>query len=392
MPAWSGVLFSGPGLWHDEEMSSASFVSSTPPHLLALFSGGLDSVLAARLVQAQGRRVTGLHFISPFFGKPQQLNSWQEEYGVDILPVDVSEAYVRLLLDGPAHGYGKNLNPCVDCKILMLTKARELLAELGAQGIVSGEVLGQRPMSQRRDALDIISREAGVRDLLVRPLCAKKLLPTAVEEAGILDRDRLMDLWGRGRSGQLALARQFGITRIPTPAGGCLLAEKESARRYWPVLRRLPSPTPQDFHIANAGRQFWHGPHWLAIGRNKEANERLEALAGPRDLVFSLRDMPGPLGLGRQWPGLVWTPETVRAAAAAVLSFSTKVRQLGKEAAVLVAEGGREGARQEVLLARPMEPAACGWEDPAYETFIEEKRACCKIAGQVDGQGEDDFN
>ncbi|AGW14437.1 putative Thiamine biosynthesis protein [Megalodesulfovibrio gigas DSM 1382 = ATCC 19364] len=354
-------------------MSPSSF------HALALFSGGLDSVLAARLVLAQGRRVTGLHFVSPFFGKPQLLPAWQEMYGLDLVPVDVSDAYVRLLLDGPAHGYGKNLNPCVDCKILMLARARQLLAEYGAQCIVSGEVLGQRPMSQRRDALDIISREAGVRDLLVRPLCAQKLAPTPVEEAGILDRARLRDFWGRGRSGQLTLARELGITSIPTPAGGCLLAEKESVRRYWPVLRRVPAPSPVDFHIANAGRQFWNGQHWLAIGRNREANERLEALAGPQDLVFTLRDMPGPLGLGRQWPGLRWTAETVRTAAAAVLSFSSKVKELRKEAAVVVCGAGH----QETVIAMPQPPESIGWLDPSFAVFLEEKRALCKTAGQV---------
>lgn len=369
-------LFLMPRVWYPEKMAS---VSSSAYHALALFSGGLDSVLAARLVLAQGRRVTGLHFVSPFFGKPQLLAQWQDTYGLDLVPVDVGEAYVRLLLEGPTHGFGKNLNPCVDCKILMLSTARRLLEEYGAQCIVSGEVLGQRPMSQRRDALDIISREADVRDLLVRPLCAKKLAPTAVEEAGILDRSQLRDFWGRGRGGQLALAREFGITSIPTPAGGCLLAEKESVRRYWPVLRRVPMPTPGDFHIANAGRQFWNGVHWLAIGRNREANDRLEALAGPQDLVFTLRDMPGPLGLGRQWPGLRWTGETVRAAAAAVLSFSSKVKQLRKEAVVLV----QGGEHRETVIAMPQTPESLGWMDPSFEVFLEEKRALCKTAGQV---------
>lgn len=347
-------------------------------HALALFSGGLDSVLAAKLVQAQGRRVTGLHFISPFFGKPHLIDHWQATYGLDIVPVDVGQEYVeKLLVAGPPHGFGKVLNPCVDCKVLMLSRAKELLDEYGAQCIISGEVLGQRPMSQRRDALDIISKDAGVRDLLVRPLCAKKMAPTPIEEAGILDRDQLMDLWGRGRTGQLELAKRLGVMEIPTPAGGCYLAEKESSRRYWPVLRHSPRPLSREFEIANNGRQFWKDGHWLSIGRNQETNEALESLVSEDDLLFMLRDIPGPLALGRQWPGQPWSEAMIKEAAAVLLSFSNKAKKVEGDVAVEV----RQGEWVDVIETRPQGPEALHWTDPSYDVFIEEKRKLFKVSG-----------
>lgn len=360
------------GLWHHVGMTT-----SAPPHVLALFSGGLDSILAARLVQEQGRRVTCLHFVSPFFGKPHLLEGWRATHGLDIIPVDVGEEYVSLLRQGPPHGYGKVLNPCVDCKVLMLRKARELLTELDAQAIVSGEVLGQRPMSQRRDALDIISRDAGVRDLLVRPLCARHLAPTRAEEEGVLDRSRLESFWGRGRNAQMALAERLGITEIPTPAGGCLLAEKESALRYWPILN-LPqpgdgAPSARDFHIANVGRQLWKGSQWLAIGRDREANARLAALAeapGAQDALLATRDVPGPFALARHWPGHPWTPEELAEAASLLLRFSPKARQQPEPVAVRCMRGGQET----ILLARPAEPAALGWFPPSLDALLAGKK------------------
>ncbi|MEG2139801.1 MAG: tRNA(5-methylaminomethyl-2-thiouridylate) methyltransferase, partial [Bilophila sp.] len=169
------------------------------PHAVALFSGGLDSILATRLIQEQGLVVRCLHFVTPFFGKPHLIPHWEEVYGLSIEAVDVSEAYIRLLLERPEHGFGKVLNPCVDCKILMMRTAREIMARLGATFLISGEVLGQRPMSQRRDTLNVIRREGAVRDTLLRPLCAQHLDPTEPELSGLVDRSRLLSIFGRGR-------------------------------------------------------------------------------------------------------------------------------------------------------------------------------------------------
>ena len=257
-------------------------MNTSTPHAFALFSGGLDSILAARLIMEQGLVVRCLHFVTPFFGKPQLIPHWEKVYGLEVEAVDVGEAFVRLLRERPAHGFGKVMNPCVDCKILMMRKARELMKKWGASFLISGEVLGQRPMSQRRDTLNVIRRDAEVKESLLRPLSAQ-----------------LLD-----------------------PAGGCKLAEKENSRRYWPVLTRLKEPTVEDFELSNIGRQYWFGDHWLSMGRNEADNSALERLVRPGDAILRVRDFPSPFALARQLTP--WDNETLQDAASLVASYSPK--------------------------------------------------------------------
>jgi hypothetical protein len=347
--------------------------------VLALLSGGLDSILASRLLQAQGKKVLCLHFVTPFFGKPQLTGKWKEVYDLTVRPVDVSREFVDLLVRGPEHGFGKVLNPCVDCKILLLRKAREMMEQFGARVIITGEVLGQRPMSQRRDALNIIRREAGVRDVLLRPLCARRLEPTPAEVSGFIDRSGLLGFSGRSRKNQLDLAGKFGLTDIPTPAGGCRLTERESARAFWPVLRFLPRPEPADFLLARTGRQYWNLeaglPRWLCVGRNLADNGRLEAQAGEEDLLLEPVDHPGATALGRVLPGASWDDELVRSAAAFAASFSGKaVRHqaaTGENVAVRVFSRARGSA---VLSVAPRRDGT-GWREYPWEKAREEIRA-----------------
>ena len=272
-------------------------MNTSTPHAFALFSGGLDSILAARLIMEQGLVVRCLHFVTPFFGKPQLIPHWEKVYGLEVEAVDVGEAFVRLLRERPAHGFGKVMNPCVDCKILMMRKARELMKKWGASFLISGEVLGQRPMSQRRDTLNVIRRDAEVKESLLR-------------------------IVGRGRKSQMALADQMGLKEIPTPAGGCKLAEKENSRRYWPVLTRLKEPTVEDFELSNIGRQYWFGDHWLSMGRTEAGNSALERLVRPGDAILRVRDFPSPFALARQLTP--WDNETLQDAASLVASYSPK--------------------------------------------------------------------
>ncbi len=336
------------------------------PHALALFSGGLDSILAARLVQDQGITVRCLHFVSPFFGKPQLVPHWESSYGLSIETVDISDDYIRMLRQRPEHGFGKVMNPCVDCKILMMRRAAAILRERNASFLISGEVVGQRPMSQRRDTLNVIRRDGDVRDILLRPLSAKLLDPTAAERDGLVDRDRLLHFSGRGRRSQLELAEQMGITEIPTPGGGCKLAEKENARRYWPVLTRLPEPASHDFELANVGRQFWAGNHWLALGRNASDNQALETLLRPGDMLFRLRDVTGPLGLARPFAGS-WDIEHARDAASLVASYAPRavqhVEEHGGTVAVRVNFGNGEEAVADVV---PTRKTAFFWGMPEF--------------------------
>jgi len=341
---------------------------------VALFSGGLDSLLAVRLIEKQGLKVKCLHFTSPFFGDARRTAYWQDRFGLDIDAVDVGDGMARLLAQGPAHGFGSTLNPCVDCKILLLREAKARMTGYGARCIISGEVLGQRPMSQRRDTLHVILRDAGVKDLLVRPLSAKLLPESAVEASGLIDREKLCGLWGRGRKGQFALAEQFALPEIPTPAGGCKLTDREKARCYWPILAHVPNPAAAEFHLANSGRQFWSnagtGPHWLCVGRRQDDNERLERTAFPGDALFSLVDFPGPLAVGRQFDAQPWPEHVLRDAAGFMASFAPKaVRWQGTVRVRVSLE--RHGVELDV---RPARETPCAWGERSWEAVREEIR------------------
>ena len=314
---------------------------SDSPQIIVLFSGGLDSLLTVKLLESQGLAVRCLHFYSPFFGGEAVAARWRKTYGLDIACQDVGPQFAEMLRQRPEHGFGKVLNPCVDCKILLLREARKYMESVGAKALATGEVLGQRPMSQRRDTLNVILRDAGVSDILLRPLCAHHLSPTPVEESGLVDRSRLLGIWGRGRTEQLALAKKFGITEIPTPGGGCRLTERENARRYWLALTRLPEPTTGDFTLANLGRQFWHSQgdahYWLCVGRNSADNDLLAAAAGSDDLILRMRDMPGPLALARN--GALWPEEVLRTACQMTASYAPKAVATGGDVYVRARRG-----------------------------------------------------
>ncbi|HIQ37782.1 MAG TPA: thiamine biosynthesis protein, partial [Desulfocapsa sulfexigens] len=197
---------------------------------LALFSGGLDSILAVKLVASQGVRVLAVKFVTPFFDyelleDPEKYTQEiMAKYGIEVILHDLSHNYLDLL-HNPSHGFGKNFNPCIDCKILMCSRAKEMMAKYGASFLISGEVLGQRPMSQRRDTLRVIERDSDNDGLLLRPLSAKLMDPTKAETEGWIDREKLLNFSGRGRSRQIKLAKEYGIVDFPAPAGGCILAD-----------------------------------------------------------------------------------------------------------------------------------------------------------------------
>jgi hypothetical protein len=341
---------------------------------LGLFSGGLDSILAIKLVQEQGIGVTGLHCVSPFFGNSGKVPYWRKLYDLDIEVVDISEEFVSMLLRGPEHGFGSVFNPCVDCKILMLKRAKAIKDACGADFIISGEVLGQRPMSQRRDTLNIIRRDAGVKEALLRPLSARHLDQTEAELSGLVDRERLLDISGRGRNKQMALAERMALPDIPTPSGGCRLTEKENARSYWPVLAYTPSPKAIDFILANTGRQYWHVEAGgfafrLIMGRNQEDNIKIIQLAGERDFLFKIEEFPGPIALGRFF-GTEWPLEAVLSAAAFTASHSAKAtRHAGQSLtpiAVRVHSGSLDAFGQTVYVQPNREPGF-GWKEFSWD-------------------------
>ncbi len=275
---------------------------------LSLFSGGLDSILATRVVMEQGVEVEAIQFVTPFFnydilhdieGHKQKMLA---QYGISVEVEDISAGYLQLL-HNPAHGFGKNFNPCIDCKIMMFTRAKQLLVEKGASFLITGEVLGQRPMSQRRDTLNVIARDSGTKSILLRPLCAQFMNETLPEAEGWVDRQKLLRMSGRSRSPQIALAKEYGITDFPSPAGGCILADPILSQRIAQLyssesVLKSVEITATDIRVLLIGRQFLlPGGGWLIVGRDEKDNNRLEKLAKAEDAVLFMDDWPGPLAV-----------------------------------------------------------------------------------------------
>ena len=196
---------------------------------VVLFSGGLDSILALKLIQEQGIEVKGVNFKTPFFGLGEAFVI-AKDLDIDLEIIDITEELLKILKN-PKYGFGKNMNPCIDCHALMFKKAGEYMNKIGASFILSGEVLGERPMSQNRNSLSIIERESGLEGKILRPLSALLLTETIPEKGGLVDRNKLLDISGRSRKRQMKMADEMGIKDYPSPAGGCKLTEPSFSKR-----------------------------------------------------------------------------------------------------------------------------------------------------------------
>jgi len=269
---------------------------------LALISGGLDSLLAAKLIYDQGVEVIGVHFKIPFC--KVDIKKSFPEIGIKIIEVDLGEEFLKLILK-PRYGFGTNMNPCIDCKILMFSKAKAMMDELGAKFIITGEVLGQRPMSQNKQALQLIKKQSGLDDLLLRPLSAQFFPPTLAETEGWVKREKLLNFNGRRRNPQMQLAKNIGILKFAAPAGGCLLTDADFSRRLEELLAHQELNL-DNLALLNTGRHFRVGEKTrLVVGRNEKENNLLEQLAKPGDYLFSpQKNLAGPSALAR---GLITT-------------------------------------------------------------------------------------
>jgi tRNA-specific 2-thiouridylase len=238
---------------------------------LALFSGGLDSILAVKLMLEQGIDVVAVNFVSPFClcEKGSDVSKAAKRLGVPLKVVDVGAEYLKMVRN-PKHGYGKNMNPCVDCRIFILKKAKKIAAEIGADFIFTGEVLDERPMSQHYRALKLVEEEAGLKGKLLRPLSAKLLPATVMEKKGLVNRAKLLDIRGRSRKPQIKLAEEFNVKDYPSPAGGCLLTCKEYASKLRDLFKHKERCSLADVSLLKVGRHFRLGENKIVVGRNEE--------------------------------------------------------------------------------------------------------------------------
>ncbi|MDY6855400.1 MAG: hypothetical protein SWO11_11955 [Thermodesulfobacteriota bacterium] len=272
---------------------------------IALLSGGLDSTLAVKMILDQGIKVEAVTFISLFCTCTSSSSGCMEgkaaaeRLRVNLKVINISKEILTLIRK-PKYGYGKNMNPCIDCRIFMFKKAEEYRKEIGASFLITGEVLGERPMSQRRDAMRIIERDSGLGGLILRPLCAKLLEPSIPEIKGLVNREKLLDIQGRSRKPQIALAKELGINDYPCPAGGCLLTDPGFANRMRDLMEYNPEFSLNDVHLLKMGRHFRLSPKIkIIVGRNEKENKKLSSFALKGDLIFKALDFPGPTTIVR---------------------------------------------------------------------------------------------
>ena len=285
---------------------------------IGLISGGLDSMLAAKVLEEQGIDLLLVTFLTPFFS-PDAGTDAARSMGIPVRLIDMGVNHLEMLKN-PRYGYGKHMNPCIDCHALMLREAGGLMGEEGADFLFTGEVLGQRPMSQRRDSLRSVENLSGYPGRVLRPLSARLLAPTIPETEGLVDRERLLDIQGRSRKRQMALAVRYGIAQYPQPGGGCLLTKEGFVKKLRELLSRYPEAGPRELELLKWGRNFLMPEGAIClIGRNESDNQRLESLAVSGDVLLHVLDYPGPTGL---IPASSKAEKAIPLAAGMLLSYS----------------------------------------------------------------------
>ena len=266
------------------------------PKAISMFSGGLDSILATKLMLNQNIDVVALHFSNPFCFCVEGLKGIEEvtrQLGVPLKRVDVGREYLKML-QNPSHGYGKNINPCIDCRIFILRKAKVIAKNLNADFIFTGEVLNERPMSQHKQAMEIIEKETDLKNKILRPLSAKLFSQTDMEKLGIVDRTKLLAINGRSRKPQIKLAQKFGIEHYPSPAGGCLLTCKEYAKKLKDLFNHKKIISMKDIELLKVGRHFRLNKNKIIVGRSEKENNQLIELKAKSDYFFEVPDIGSP--------------------------------------------------------------------------------------------------
>jgi len=263
---------------------------------IALISGGLDSLLAVKIILDQGIEVMGVTFVTPFFSA-KKAKTAAKAISLPLTTVDITEEHLEML-KAPKYGFGKNMNPCIDCHTLMLKIAGGIMETQGADFIFTGEVLGQRPMSQTKQSLHVVAKNSGFQEYIIRPLSAQLLPETKPEIEGKVDRQRLFAIQGRGRKEQIELARIYGISDYPAPAGGCLLTDPPFSKRLRDLFTYKKDFRIRDIELLKYGRQFRiNGITKVIVGRNSYENDALTKLSEEEDVIITMPQFPGPTTL-----------------------------------------------------------------------------------------------
>ncbi|WP_304545163.1 argininosuccinate synthase domain-containing protein [Sulfurimonas microaerophilic] len=267
---------------------------------IALFSGGLDSTLAMKLIIDQGIEVLAINIATGFGStkdRREHMENMCRQVGAEFKIVDIQDEYLQDVLFDPKYGYGKHFNPCIDCHAKMFEVAKRIMKDEGASFLISGEVLGQRPMSQNKDALQTVLNESNCEGLLLRPMSAKRLAPTIPEIEGWVDREKLEDIMGRSRDRQMELAKEIGLTDFESPGGGCLLTDENFGKKMWDFIK-YDTFEKQDIPVMKHGRHFrLENGAKLVIGRDKDENEFLQNIENEKFFHIRTVGLPGPHAL-----------------------------------------------------------------------------------------------
>lgn len=297
---------------------------------IVLFSGGLDSQLVIRILQSQKIEIVALHFVLPFgagcCSDQKCVFNFTQVNGVKLEIVDCSQGknlqeYLEIVKT-PQFGHGTGINPCIDCRIFILKKAKELLKKLKADFIATGEVLGERPMSQHLRALKIIEKETGLENKILRPLSAKLLPETDAEKNGLVNREKLLAITGRRRLPQIELAKKYDLKNYPQPAGGCLLCEKEFSKRFLSALENLGDLNENDVELLKIGRHHWQDKTLIVLGHNQKENEKITKLANLADVLIEPENFAGPTALIR---GKEISEDIIKETKETIIKYSKKI-------------------------------------------------------------------
>lgn len=286
----------------------------------ALFSGGLDSILAVLRMQKLGYTVLPIFFSTPFFGSDKAQET-ANKMGFDLIVHDLTDLHLKML-ENPKYGYGKNMNPCIDCHGLMFHEAGRLMKEYNVDFIISGEVMGQRPMSQRKDALNAVGKLSGIKDLLVRPLSQKLLSDTLPIREGWVIKDEMLDIQGRNRKRQMKMAEDYGIKFYPSPGGGCLLTDAGFTRKLKDLMQHNMMNKISIEFLKTSRHLRLNDNVKLIIGRNEKENNVIGELAN-NEIILQAKDFPGPLGIIQSNEKL--TIEDIKLSGSIILRYNSKV-------------------------------------------------------------------